>query len=180
MQEVKQACQPTTKGGGFADLLQAVLSQEDACLAPRLQEKTAHPLQPQEPTPKPRALGDVTNTQAQKFASGRQSSAGKATTVAAASKTCSAAAVGKACIAAPVAVAPNKAASRSMSKPPASFAAHADAARTETKAGSRRSARVQARKKESKPDGRPQSGASQAVELFSGAHQVKCSMAQLS
>ena len=181
MQEVKQACQPPITGGGFADLLQAVLTQQDPCSAFRTQKETAHALQPMDLTSKPRALGDVTNTQVHESASGRQGS------VAAASKTCSAAPMGKTLTAAPVAAATGKApraataaaatapaARRNVAKPQASAAVPDDAARIDIKAGSRRSARVQARKLESKSDRKQQSGTSQAVELFSGTHQVNC------
>lgn len=145
MQAVKEGSQAPTSARGFADLLQAMLGEGDCTSAPGSQHGTANPVldrQPVNTAPKPKALGDITNTQGHVGGSVSHSRAGKARTTAAAGTS------GKAA-----------AATKGVSKP-------------ENKGASRRSARVQVKNQQSKSDKEQPSDASPAVKLFSGADQV--------
>ena len=152
MQEVKQVSQAPTPAGGFAELLQTVLCEGDCNCAPGTEHATVLDRQPVNTAPKPNALGDVTNTQGRTGGSASKP-AGKARTAAAA------------------------AAARTSGKTAADKASAPTAvngvSKTESKGASRRSARVQAKKQESKSDKENPLDASPAVELFSGAYQVR-------
>ena len=74
-QEAKQVTQPLTTGGGFAELLHAMLSQDET--APITQNGTTKLASAEQPA-KARALGDVTNMPACSTASGRKSLAAAA------------------------------------------------------------------------------------------------------
>ena len=146
VQEGKRARPPTT-AGGFEDLLQAVLGQDDCYLGPRTQHGTANPALDStlmNLAPKPSALGDVTNTQRRVGGSAPKHPAGKA------------------CAAAP-------AADKACAKPSAQNAMEG-VSKAESKGASRRCARVQAKKQQSQADKQQHSA---TVELFSDAYQVK-------
>ena len=148
MQEVKHVKQAPTPARGFADLLQAMLGGGDCFSAPGTEHGTANPVldrQPVNTASRPKALGDVTNTQGHVGGSASDSLAGKArTAVAAAASTLGKTAAATCCV----------------SKP-------------ENKGASRRSARVQAKNQQSKSDKKQPSDASPAVQLTLGACQVK-------
>lgn len=149
VQEVKQPSR-TPVAAGFADLLQAVLSQEDYNSPVQTQHETARGGHLMSSAPKPGALGDVTNTQHHVGGSAPKPSAEKA------------------CTAAGGAVAGRSgktAADRAPAKP--------GVLKPESKGASRKSARVLARKQQGNPDKEQQSQATPAVELFSGAFQVQ-------
>ena len=153
MQEVKQPKRTPATAGGFADLLQAVLRQDDCDSAVKTQHGTANPAfggHPLSTAPKPSALGDVTNT---------QHHAGGSTPTHPSGKPCTAAG--------------GAVADRSGKTAAARAPANRGVLKPESKGASRKSARVQTRKPQGKPDKEHQSQATPAVELFSGAFQVQ-------
>lgn len=153
VQEGRQAQQTPTPAGGFADLLHAMLGEEGGCYsAPQTDHETANPVldrQPVHTTPNPNALGDVTNTQGRVAGSASKHPAGNARTAAAAAGPAGKKAADKVSV--------------KLSAPTAKNGTSKD----ESKGASRRSARVHAKNQSDKVDASP------AVELFSGAYQVK-------
>ena len=161
VQEAKQASQASNPAGGFAELLQAMLGENDCNSAPGSEHGTANPVlnrQPVNTAPKANALGDVTNTQGHMGGLASKAPAGKARTAAAATAGGSS---GK--------TAADKVTAR-LSAPNAISGVSKTV--SETKGASRRSARAQAQNQHREPDKGQPSDASPAVELFFSAYQV--------